>query len=287
MTPFPFDRIDLASAAFYPHDGERCVRRVGGRRVQVRAPQVQGDIRVQREALGALSIVGPVKYSGGARSIYSACALRHTNLELLPGAFREQKAAPVKADDESCLKATFLCPLLGTLRHVDKAPTFHCLIITAPCCCCCLSFATVGHHLPRYQTGEHSARRARPRRADGLRPEQGLPAAREGELDALNPRKVVRLMVFALERAGLLVLRHHRVHGAGDCARRQSRTRYGNASAIAFVVFVVAVFLNCRLFRQAVDWWGVGVLTYELLTGASPFTVEGEKNNQQEISRSL
>lgn len=37
--------------------------------------------------------------------------------------------------------------------------------------------------------------------------------------------------------------------------------------------------------NQAVDWWGVGVLTYELLTGASPFTVEGEKNNQQEISR--
>lgn len=37
--------------------------------------------------------------------------------------------------------------------------------------------------------------------------------------------------------------------------------------------------------NKAVDWWGVGVLTYELLTGASPFTVEGEKNNQQEISR--
>ena len=32
---------------------------------------------------------------------------------------------------------------------------------------------------------------------------------------------------------------------------------------------------------QAVDWWSVGVLTYELLTGASPFTVEGEKNTQQ------
>ena len=29
------------------------------------------------------------------------------------------------------------------------------------------------------------------------------------------------------------------------------------------------------------------MLTYELLTGASPFTVEGEKNNQQEISRYL
>lgn len=37
----------------------------------------------------------------------------------------------------------------------------------------------------------------------------------------------------------------------------------------------------------AVDWWSVGVLTYELLTGASPFTVEGEKNNQQEISRRI
>ncbi|XP_076066239.1 ribosomal protein S6 kinase alpha-5-like isoform X2 [Oratosquilla oratoria] len=38
---------------------------------------------------------------------------------------------------------------------------------------------------------------------------------------------------------------------------------------------------------QAVDWWSVGVLTYELLTGASPFTVEGERNNQHEISRRI
>ena len=30
-----------------------------------------------------------------------------------------------------------------------------------------------------------------------------------------------------------------------------------------------------------------GVLTYELLTGASPFTVEGEKNTQQEISKRI
>ncbi|XP_067007640.1 ribosomal protein S6 kinase alpha-5 [Anabrus simplex] len=37
----------------------------------------------------------------------------------------------------------------------------------------------------------------------------------------------------------------------------------------------------------AVDWWSVGVLTYELLTGASPFTVEGERNGQQEISRRI
>ncbi|KAK7869906.1 hypothetical protein R5R35_013702 [Gryllus longicercus] len=37
----------------------------------------------------------------------------------------------------------------------------------------------------------------------------------------------------------------------------------------------------------AVDWWSVGVLTYELLTGASPFTVEGERNSQQDISRRI
>ncbi|GFY63841.1 ribosomal protein S6 kinase alpha-5 [Trichonephila inaurata madagascariensis] len=37
----------------------------------------------------------------------------------------------------------------------------------------------------------------------------------------------------------------------------------------------------------SVDWWSVGVLTYELLTGASPFTVEGEKNNQSDISRRI
>ena len=38
-------------------------------------------------------------------------------------------------------------------------------------------------------------------------------------------------------------------------------------------------------FFQAVDWWSLGVLTYELLTGASPFTVDGESNSQSEISR--
>uniref|UniRef100_A0A131X7V9 non-specific serine/threonine protein kinase n=1 Tax=Hyalomma excavatum TaxID=257692 RepID=A0A131X7V9_9ACAR len=37
----------------------------------------------------------------------------------------------------------------------------------------------------------------------------------------------------------------------------------------------------------SVDWWSVGVLTFELLTGSSPFTVEGERNNQAEISKRI
>lgn len=37
----------------------------------------------------------------------------------------------------------------------------------------------------------------------------------------------------------------------------------------------------------SVDWWSIGVLTYELLTGASPFTVDGERNTQSEISKRI
>lgn len=37
----------------------------------------------------------------------------------------------------------------------------------------------------------------------------------------------------------------------------------------------------------AVDWWSVGVLCYELLTGASPFTVDSDVNSQNEISKRI
>ncbi|CAM1309640.1 RPS6KA5 (predicted) [Pycnogonum litorale] len=38
---------------------------------------------------------------------------------------------------------------------------------------------------------------------------------------------------------------------------------------------------------MAVDWWSIGVLTYELLTGTSPFTIENESNHQSNISKRI
>lgn len=37
----------------------------------------------------------------------------------------------------------------------------------------------------------------------------------------------------------------------------------------------------------SVDWWSVGVLCYELLTGTSPFTIDGDPNKQAEISNRI
>lgn len=47
----------------------------------------------------------------------------------------------------------------------------------------------------------------------------------------------------------------------------------------------VAASLTLAWPRQAVDWWSLGILIFELLTGASPFTLEGERNTQAEVSR--
>jgi serine/threonine protein kinase len=38
---------------------------------------------------------------------------------------------------------------------------------------------------------------------------------------------------------------------------------------------------------QAVDWWSVGVLMFELLTGLSPFALNGRKNFEDDINRRI
>lgn len=64
------------------------------------------------------------------------------------------------------------------------------------------------------------------------------------------------------------------------------------------LTFLENKFLFCFVFPEilrcdpnghdlAVDWWSVGVLTYELLTGSSPFTYSHVNNTQSDITQRI
>lgn len=38
-------------------------------------------------------------------------------------------------------------------------------------------------------------------------------------------------------------------------------------------------------YDETVDWWSLGVIAFELLTGCSPFTVDGHSNTSRDIAR--
>ncbi|PIO66797.1 hypothetical protein TELCIR_11479 [Teladorsagia circumcincta] len=40
-------------------------------------------------------------------------------------------------------------------------------------------------------------------------------------------------------------------------------------------------------YSDVVDWWSMGVICFELLTGCSPFTVDGAANSSKEIAKRI
>lgn len=89
------------------------------------------------------------------------------------------------------------------------------------------------------------------------------------------------------ERADLLLLWHHRVHGPRNHPQQVGAWQGGLAGewGVGGVRLGRPWALTLAGPRQAVDWWSLGILIFELLTGASPFTLEGERNTQAEVSR--
>ena len=42
-----------------------------------------------------------------------------------------------------------------------------------------------------------------------------------------------------------------------------------------------------RGYNECVDWWSLGVISFELVTGCSPFTVDGDQNSTHDIAKRI
>lgn len=95
---------------------------------------------------------------------------------------------------------------------------------------------------------------------------------------------VSKCPLFFPERADLFLLWHHE-YMAPEIIR--SKSGHGK---VGWVSSVWVIGGGCRLSpwlgaRQAVDWWSLWHPALRAADGALPFTLEGERNTQAEVSR--